>query len=374
MLPDSAILEEQIQVLEKHLPEVSKPLSPDLFSISGHPYFEAVLSNWFEYFLESDNPHLLCGLFAECFKELITGLTDRVNLEWLTDQIHCIQEVQTKNGNFIDLIVYDDKTEDGLSFENALIIEHKVEAALNNDLDDYFNSTTVVDEKCGVVLSAYAINKLPGNYINITYYELIPVLEKRLGSYTLSNSLQSISYLKDFVNNLKRMDTSTHTDELKFCFEHGQTIARVAKLKQNAEAQLANLLRIALEPTAYKMVRKNAYSLSIRTNDDQISLVIELGQLFSEKKCTFQYWLYKEATQQWNKVPDHSRLEKEFGAEFEIRSQLKAKEWVELLRGTIDLSKMGNDDEVHLLILQYLEEKVDPINKVVREEMAKYNA
>lgn len=366
-------IHEEIRELEEHIPNLHTPLRADLFSISGHPHYETVLSNWFCYFLESDNKNSFSGLFSECFKELIIEQTSEASLDWLNDQIHCLQEFQTIKGNYIDLVVYNDKTDDK-AFEDALIIEHKVGADLYNDLKDYYNSVSVIGEKYGVVLSAKEIVALPKNYVNISYQRLLERIENKLGVYALSSELNNLAYLRDFINNIKRMSIINKTESLKFCFEHGNTIAKVAQIKLNAEVELADLLKSALEPTRFKFARRNAYSFSIRTNDDHISLVIELDKLFSEKTCNFQYWLYKEATAMWNNVPDHSSLKRAYGDQFDIRKKLKGKDWVELLRGTISFEDIDADKSADKVLIDYLETVIYPLNDFVREEMKRYNS
>lgn len=362
-----------IDGIEGSIPVV-KELRADIFSISGFPHYETVLSNWFSYFFESNNCHGLTGLFADSFKEILSNMGSNESLVWLTDKVHVIQEVSTKKSNFIDMVIYDEVCDGEQSFENALIIEHKVGADLYNDLEDYYNSINCEDEKQGVVLSAKPIAVKNKNYFNITYNELLSAIENNLGKYTVSVDLHFLGYLQDFINNLERMSESKNTDALKFCFDHGETIERISELKRSMEDEIANSLRSSLEETEFYFFRKNPTTYSLKSRTDGIVLLLEFGKLFSQHQCDFTYWIQGELVKKWNNVPDHSGLENRFGKEFQVRAKKQGKEWIELLRGKIDFSYVEElDKNFNAGLVDFLKEKVNPINEFVREEINTYN-
>jgi hypothetical protein len=368
-------LQEEIKLLIKNMPELDKPLRPDIFSISGFPHYEVVLSNWFAYFFESENNHGLTGLFADAFAAAIQKKNSDIKLDWLNDQVQVIQEKLTENRNFIDLVVYDGFDETEKSYENALIIEHKVEAALYNDLTDYYNSIKVLDNKCGIVLSARPIQNLGHKrFINITYKDFLEAFKAKAGYYVAKVNAENLGYLKDFINNLERMSKETNLEALKFCFEHGESIDKVTELRQKTIDDLAELIRISLESTEYRLYRKYPGSVSLRTFGDKGVVIISIDKLFSQKECKFQYWLNKEAVQQWNNVPNHQELEKQFGHHFEIREKKEGKEWVELIRGTLDFSAETNlHKSFNTLLVAKLHDEINPITEFVEGQIKEYN-
>ncbi|MEQ9220235.1 MAG: PD-(D/E)XK nuclease family protein [Cyclobacteriaceae bacterium] len=364
----------EVLEMESTIPE-TKPLREDIFTISGFPHYETVLSNWFGYFLNSENGHGFTGLFSETFRSIIQKKSDKFSLDWLNDQVNCIQEVQTKKGNFIDLVVFDERAEGGKGFEDALVIEHKVYADLYNDLPDYFQSIESSGEKLGVVLSAKELTIPDPNFIGITYKELFDELIIKLGKYALEANMIQLGYLRDFLNNIDRMSETKNQDALKFCFEHGSTIEKILSVREQAENDLVNSVRLSLEPSNYDFYRKNPSSFSIRSNTGSAVIYIQIGHLFSERKCDIQYWLQGESVQKWNRVPDHRELKDKFDPPFEIREKKEAKEWAEIFRGKWDLSHVENIHEIFDVELRnYLQNEIDPVHKFIMSQIEKYTS
>jgi len=346
----------------------------DIFTISGFPHYESVLSNWFNYFLNSDNNHSLTGLFSDSLKSLLILKGSSCSLDWLNDQVSCLPEVQTKKKNFVDLVVYDSKTSQLNQFENALVIEHKVYAELYNDLADYFESIEVIDEKQGVILSAKQLEIPNKNFINITYKELIVEITKNLGSYSLKVDMINFSYLRDFMNNIERMSDTKNREALEFCFKHGKTIDEIVNLKYRAEEDLVNSVRLSLEPTNYYLQRRNPTNFVLRSKSNVVVIYVGLTNLFSKRECGVQYWLQGSAVKKWNQVPNHSELKMNFSGSFEIKEKKEGNEWVELLTGTMDLSGVENIYETFdQELIKFLTEKIDPVTEFIMTRIEIHN-
>jgi len=373
---------QDLQLLEKEMPNAPKLPRPDIFSISGFPHYETVLSNWFTYFLESNNQTGFSVLLAEVFQKIIQKKVPLKTFDWLTQELHISSEVITDKGGFIDLILFDELIQNGekQSFENALIIEHKVEATLYNDLDDYFNSVQInpTGTKQGVVLSAKPIdipNEHKSNFINITYQEVLIETSTLLGPYALESDLGQLNYFKDFLNNLNRMSEKINTEAVEFCFKHGETIQRVTELRQSAEEEIVNILRIALNDTNYPLVRRNPNSISLKTNDNNVTIIIGLKEMFSSKTFDFQYWLHRDGLIRWKNVPDHEELKEKFGHRFEFKEKKDAKDWLQLIGKKIEFEGFEELEQgFDQVLIKFLKTEIDPVTDFVRELMDKYNS
>lgn len=363
----------EIANLEKDIPEVNKGYRDDFFSISGFPHWESVMSNWLTLFLDSSKNHGFTGLFTDSLKAIILSKKVEAKVDWLNDQVLVIQEQMTKKGNFIDLVVYDEDLIEGNSFANALVIEHKIEAALYNDLQDYFESISVESSKLGIVLSARSLGMKNLNFLNITYNELIHQLKTRLGEYAINGDKFYLNYLFDFINNLDRMSEEIDTSAIDFCFRHGETIQKIHNLKQQAENDLGLGVQKALLGTSYEFTRKYPSSITMRTKEGQVSLAIRFDKLFSQKIMELQYWLYKESVPKWNAVPDHTELKEKLPKSFKVMEKKIGKEWIELFRTEISFESNEDSKDIASQLVQYLKENIDPVNKIVWSIIQKYN-
>ncbi len=371
-------LEQEVLLLENEQLPQANSLRDDLFSISGHPHRETVLSNWFAYFLESDNTHGLSVIFGDALFSLITLKAKEkgidVDLSWLTGEIHVIQEKQTDKKGFIDLLLYDQLTSDELekeTYDNALVVEHKVFAELYNNLTDYYKSTKAAS-KVGVVLSAKPMVVKNRQFVNITYQELIDEIKKELGKNLIDNQIDHLPYLFDFINNLKRMSSEKHTESLDFCFKHGKTINELTQLKKKAESELAAEASELLNAVpGYTYYRKNPYSLSLKYADPHISIVVEFERVFSEKKCDYQYWLYGESLKKWKEGGSAEDLKKRCShLDLHVLDSKPGKEWLYLMKGTIDFTnvdKLGQNFAKELMT--FLDEDLRPVNDQLLQQI-----
>ena len=364
----------EIANLEKEIPEGNKRYREDFFSISGFPHWETVMSNWLALFLDSSKNHGFTGLFSDSLKAIILTKKPDSKVDWLTDQVLVAQEQETNKGNFIDLVLFDEELDAKSSFANALVIEHKVEATLYNDLQDYFDSITVESSKIGIVLSAKSIRMTNPNFLNITYLELIHQLKTRLGKYAINGDKFYLNYLFDFINNLDRMSEDIDTSAIDFCFRHGATIQKIHNLKQQAERDLALGIEKGLFGTGYVFTRKYPSSITMSTMEGQVSLAIRFDELFSKKVMELQYWLYKESVPKWNAVPDHTELKERLPKNFRIMEKKIGKEWIELFRTDINFESNEDSEDIAGQLIQYLKDTIDPVNQIVWGIIQKHNS
>ncbi len=362
--------------IERDLPETPPKLRQDVFSISGFPHWETVLSNWFAFFLDKEQKHGLTGLFAQAFRKAIIEAEGKANLDWLNDQVSVVQEQNTVSGKFIDLVVYDNSGEKERHFENALVIEHKVNAALYNHLEDYYKSIIVSKDrsKQGVVLSARKLVTNNTDFVNVTYELLVKYLQKEMGKHILNVDLQIAGYLKDFINNLNRMGETKDNEALAFCFEYGSTIQRLEQVRQDAEKEMVTDIQLALADSDYQYFRSYPGVVTVTTKDGEISIYLYLDNVFSNKIIRFHYWLGPDLAANWKLLTDVSELKEQFGRAFKLQELKEANSWAEILRGEIPLESIGADFSIGEEVVKFLKEQLNPVNETVYSLIEKHIA
>lgn len=201
--------------------------------IAKQPHYENVLSNIYAFYFNTSEEHGLNDLFIKSFVELINTKTE-VPFE-ISNDFDVFTEYTTDKGGRIDLLLQNE--------EKAIIIENKVYHYLNNDLDDYWNSTKPKTKKA-VVLSLKKIYNIlpiihpikkpypnPYPFINITHLEFIDEVMKNSGDYLLNANDKYIVFLKDLYQNIINLSNQMETKDLDFYFKHIETLNDIAKLK-----------------------------------------------------------------------------------------------------------------------------------------------
>lgn len=218
-----------IQALEDFLnhnviPKIKK--RPKTFlGIAKQPHYENVMSNIYAFYFKVEEVHGMQDLFINSLLEIIneSKLGNQKKVNEIVD-FEVYTEEPTKKDGRIDLLLS--------SQDHAIIIENKVYHTLNNDLEDYWNSTKVTDNKednkIGIVLS---LNKLSVNhrqFINITHLELLKRVIQNLGSYVMDAKEKYVVFLKDFYQNSINLSKSEmDSKELKFYFDNQPKIIEV---------------------------------------------------------------------------------------------------------------------------------------------------
>ena len=209
------------------------------------------------------------------------------------------REFPTDKGGSIDLLLYEQSGEDG-QFKSAIIIENKINAPLNNDLDDYFSSVKA-DQKAGVVLSLNNINDLPEKFINITHERLLEVIQQNLGKYFVSAKPRYILYLQDFISNLERKKKMS--ERTKYYFEHGKKIDPLLEIRSDAYTQLKVNLQsqrdneLSWKVTDYSSPTDRHQYIKLETSKRQgIWCFLDYPEIFREHKFSITIYLSEDAT------------------------------------------------------------------------------
>lgn len=206
------------------IPKVKK--RPKTFlGIAKQPHYEKVLSNIYAFYFNVEEVHGMQDLFISTLLGIINesklGSLKKVNE--ITDFEVDTEVSTTKNGR-IDLLLFNQ--------DHAIIIENKVYHTLNNNLEDYWQSTKVTDgieaNKIGIVLSLHKLNVNHAHFINITHLEFLKRVIQNSGNYLMDAKDKYVVYLKDFYQNIINLSKSEmDSKELKFYFDNQTKILEV---------------------------------------------------------------------------------------------------------------------------------------------------
>ena len=247
---------EDITRLLADLPEEGQRTRPDLFSISGFPHYEDVLSNWYAFFMDPSGPHGLGTLFLEVLLELANA-KDKVTIG---SSMAVKRELTTPEGKAIDLVVHDgEETGDGISGAmNAIVIENKVYHHLNNPLDLYLNAVAA-ESKTGIVLGLKKTDPGHGSFTSVSHRDLIDGVVRRL-PFTARVPEPHRQYLIDLHQNIHELTAHMeYSQEVDFFLKNTELIQRVnrleGKFKEYLKGQLGTVateLGVRLYPSAQK--------------------------------------------------------------------------------------------------------------------------
>lgn len=226
------------------IPKIKK--RPKTFlGIAKQPHYENVMSNIYAFYFNIEEVHGMQDLFINSLLEIIneSKLGIQKKITEITD-FEVATEVNTKNNGRIDILIS--------SNDHAIIIENKVYHTLNNNLEDYWSSTKVTDNKeenkIGIVLSLNKLNVTHGHFINITHVELLKRVIQNLGSYFMDAKDKYVVFLKDFYQNSINLSKSEmDSKELKFYFDNQSKIIEVKEFHFAVRNHIINQIEQACE-------------------------------------------------------------------------------------------------------------------------------
>lgn len=270
------------------IPKIKK--RPKTFlGIAKQPHYENVMSNIYAFYFNVNEVHGMSDLFINSLLEII--LESKIGQEKTVNEISDFTvetEVYTAKNGRIDIL---------LSNENhAIIIENKVYHTLNNDLQDYFKSTKVnenkVENKIGIVLSLNRMNPNHECFINITHVDLLKRVIANLGNYIMDAKEKYVVFLKDFYQNSINLSISEmDSKELKFYFDNQPKIIAAKDFHFAVRTHIATQVELAGEliDEDLKIIKSKGegnkrlrYYLSPRNKDLMITVLYE-GLLTPEK-------------------------------------------------------------------------------------------
>jgi len=240
-----------------------------LFDIAGFPHYENVMSNFYSFYLDPNEQHGFTDLFISALSNIIkTKRNDDLTI--ISNFRLCLskREVRTDKGKYIDIVVGEtSEIDDELDnvFENAIIIENKVNANVYNDLMEYYNSIKVNKKKIGVVLSLREEENLPKQFISITHDEFINQVEQSSGSYFLNAGIKETIILKEFIQNIKYMtQTNNRKDLYEFFFKHQDKIKEISELYLTLKRDVFSQLDDVCEKLDLNLDLKGKHNFKLR--------------------------------------------------------------------------------------------------------------
>jgi hypothetical protein len=166
---------------------------PTFLDIAKCPRWENVWSNILAFYLTPGNSHHLDALLLKSIFQTIDEAIPFTDLQNIS--VH--REYSTATGKRIDIVVV------GAGF--VLGIENKVDAGLDNDLEDYSGAIEALakDKKAyKIVLSKYQ-QPVTDGFVNLLYSDLIKTIKQNIGEYTAFADTKYLIFLFDFLKNIE---------------------------------------------------------------------------------------------------------------------------------------------------------------------------
>lgn len=363
-------------------PKSPEPLHPNLFDISGYPHYEKVLSNWYAFFLDAEQPHGFGDLFLRTLERLINeklrGPEVTFNFTWKVET-----EVFTNGGGKIDLLITEKSEMPSTHFyENALIIENKVYHELKeNDLGDYYDSIDSKN-KIGVVIGLCeytsaeleASNASKNTYISVTHHKFKSLLEKEEAVYLHNIEGRYQRYFKDLMANIHKLTPNKHNMEaIEFYFHNGQMIDKMLKFRDNAFAFFEATIREATRELEWNYKTSNHESATLEHDDGWI-LYVGCGKLFasSHQKSWLSLWINNsQYAEKWNHLPFKGRsthLDKWIQNGFTLAPEVKdkTKSFVKIGQMDLPIANFEALRDIGTTVQKHLNEVINPIVEKLR--------
>lgn len=203
------------RILEEFKKIVLKPKRKETFmTISGYPHYENVVSNILKFFFE-DNEHGMKNLWVRSLLETVPGFANVDFQDIVVESVY--REYLTDTQKRIDLVVVCDRY--------IIAIENKIYATLTNDLQDYADTISRLNQSLGngkveinIVLSLNAVGAFKNlsniqNLCNITYDMLFNKIKENIGAYMLDANNDWLIKMKDFIYTIEGLKGGVFMDK-----------------------------------------------------------------------------------------------------------------------------------------------------------------
>ena len=244
---------------QKFIPK-KKVRKETLLDIAGIEHLENHWSFIYMYFFNPKASHGLSRLFIDTLQEIICEKTNKPALSMSSFSLLREYAVPDEQGNMkrIDILMKND--------DEAIIIENKVYAKLDNRLDLYWGKPNVPDEnKRGVVLSLRRITPTHPGFINITHEEFAKAIEKNLPTYFMSAQQKGLILIQDFIQNIYNVTHTMNEEEFDFYFnqENQEVINRLHEIRKHVISHIYK----TIEDTwlLEQKFAENDWKLSVKT-------------------------------------------------------------------------------------------------------------
>lgn len=200
-MPPELTQQELLNLFLRYLQIPEPSLRPPSFlDIVHRGRDENMLSNILAYFAQSTNPHGFGCLLANAFLHLVAPQKNQ------TTQADVLREYATGHGR-LDLVI---RTDDA-----TIGIEHKIDAGLYNDLEDYRNTLIAHFGKpvyC-MVLSVRKLDTRNPHWISVTYNRLWQQVRSQLGLCLNSHNLRHLPQLMSVIEHTEQLYMNSDLNE-----------------------------------------------------------------------------------------------------------------------------------------------------------------
>lgn len=251
--------------------------------IARIPHYENVVSRLYGFFWDSREAHGLGDLWWRALKSLLdeTELGQHKNLV-LHEALEVTLEKQTKKGGYIDILLTND--------QGAVIIENKVHHWLANDLEDYWNSIEMPEQKkIGVVLSPNALGKLPhSQFVQIRHIDLLDRVIALSGPYLLQAEGKYWVFLEDLYQNMKNQTTQTmQENDWKLYYENRQKIKEAINFNDKAQTAIFSQIERAAAQLSQDLtvpsLRNNRFRYLASKKHSNLMITVSADEFFAGK-------------------------------------------------------------------------------------------
>ena len=280
--------------------EAPGTVQPNYFEISGYPDREAVVSNWYRFFFDSNEPHGLGTLFLDALRAVHDRKYPDNPIEWLYDGCVARTEITTQNRTGrVDILLEDSEEKP----EYAVIIENKVYAGHeSNPFPEYFTATNAKNAT-GILLTLQETQpSVIDGFKNITHAEFHVEVRRRLGDIfhrVPSELLTILSHLFQNVESL--MSRFELTNELKVMAQHGPQLLVLEEYEKNSLTTVKSAVANLFIEHGYK-VRNNSENVGIWRDDlREVKVYFTFKGLFRERTYGMHTWVTgKHLVEAWN--------------------------------------------------------------------------
>ena len=304
-----------------------------LLDIVGINHRENSWSDIYAYFFNPKEKHKLGRLFIDSFNTLIEQKPGLKSLK--LESFTITREKTNDDKKRMDLLIKNE--------EEAIIIENKVYAKLdNNDLSSYWECVKVPNKK-GVVLSLCKIklpNEVKDKFINITHNKFADEIIKNIPRYFQSADSKSLLLLQEFIQNIYNETYAMNEEELKFYYQNETNRININRLSE-IRSNVINHIRKSIEGESKDdrnninhQLREKGVELKIENKDnnrftyycyntcpEQIMLTLKYDSLWNYETNGCRIDMHLEVQGDMMKfVESHKELLKEKGIESDQQS------------------------------------------------------